>query len=121
MDRGEYIRVTVVVGSDGSDNSVVKLFNQLLTSIHRSVTDDLGKTLLVKVGPRLLGVLRFSKHLSSFQKSSQHYRKLRDKPCWPHMWPKTKVPGWTISQLLTGYKGKLTRRAIRRERRIGSS
>ena len=52
--------MTVVVGSDGSDNSVVKLFYQLLISIQRLTTHDLGKSLLVKVGPRLLGVLNMS-------------------------------------------------------------
>lgn len=51
--------MTVVVSSDGSDNSVVKLFDQL-SSQRVWVTNDLWETLLVKVGPRLLGVLNIS-------------------------------------------------------------
>ena len=54
--------MTVVVGSDGSDNSVVKLSYQLLTSIQRLAADDLGESLLVKVGPGLFGVLDISRH-----------------------------------------------------------
>lgn len=57
----ENIRVTVVIGSDGSDDSVVKLLFQLFTSNPGRDTDNLGKSPLVKVGPRLLGVLNMSK------------------------------------------------------------
>jgi len=58
-------RVTVVVGSDGSDDSVVKLLFQFFFSNPEWGTNDLGKSPLVKVGPGLLGVLIMSKNFSN--------------------------------------------------------
>ena len=51
--------MAVVVGSDGSDNSVVKLPS---AHIRRSgqVTNRLWETLLIEISPRLLGVLHIS-------------------------------------------------------------